>query len=115
MIVERLEIAVLDGREAAFEAALLDVRQGLVMTRGFRGFTVAQSVDQPSSYLVQVLWETVEEHADFADSDRFGRCWAPVGPFLAGPPRAQTFAQRDGLTFRGPGVITDWSGLSYRP
>jgi len=115
MIVERVELTVVGGREGDFEAALLDVRQGLVMAAGFRGLTAAQGVDDPSTYLIQVLWETVDEHVGFARSGRRERCWAPVGPLLAGSPRAQLFAERDGLTFRGPGVITDWSGLSYRP
>jgi heme-degrading monooxygenase HmoA len=110
MIVERLEIDVLDGREVEFEAALCEVRQRVFMTKGFRGFTAAQGVERPSSYLVQVRWETLDEVADYAD-DRFARCWEPLDPFLAGPLRVEHFAERPSLNFQGPGVITDvqWS------
>jgi len=112
MMLERLEIAVLDGHEAQFEAALCEVRQRAFMSRGFRGFTVAQGVDLPSTYLVQVQWETLEELAEFTESGRFERCWEPVRPFLAGPLRAEHFAERPSLALRGAGVITDLSWVS---
>jgi heme-degrading monooxygenase HmoA len=111
MILQQVEMAVLDGHEAAFEAALCEVRQRVFMSRGFRGFTVAQGAEHPSTYLVQVLWESPEELVDFAES-RFGRCWAPVEPFLAGPLRVHHFVERPGLGLNGPGVITDLAWLS---
>ena len=37
MIVEQVEIAVLDGQERSFEAALCEVRQRVFMSAGFRG------------------------------------------------------------------------------
>jgi heme-degrading monooxygenase HmoA len=112
MILERVEMAVIGGQEAAFEAALCEVRQRVFMSRGFRRFAVAQGVEFPSTYLVQVLWESAEEQAEFAGSGRFERCWAPVETFLAGPLRVDHFVERPGLAFQGPGVITDlaWAG-----
>lgn len=112
MLLQRVEAAVLDGQEAAFEAALCEVRQRVFTSRGFRGFTVAQGVELPSTYLIQVLWESPEELADFAESGRFERCWAPVTSLLAGPLHVDHFAQRPGLALQGPGVITDMAWLS---
>ncbi|HET9655284.1 MAG TPA: antibiotic biosynthesis monooxygenase [Kineosporiaceae bacterium] len=112
MIQERLEAMVLPGREADFEAALCEVRQRVFMSRGFRKFTVSQGVERPSTYLVEVLWESLEERADFEDSGRFDRCWALVSPFLAAALRVELFAPRPGLGFQGPGVITDLSWAS---
>jgi len=112
MILEHVEITVLDGQEAAFEAALCDVRQRVFMSRGFRGFAVGQGVEwRPSTYLVQVLWETREELADYTDS-RFERAWAPVEPFLAEPLRVKHFVERPGLALQGQGLITDLEWLS---
>jgi heme-degrading monooxygenase HmoA len=107
VIVELLELTVVETRQAEFEAALLDVRQQVFMSQGFRRFTVAQGVEPPFTYLVQVLWQTLQERADFEDSGRFARCWAPVEPFLTHAPRAHLFTERPGLDFQGPGVITD--------
>jgi hypothetical protein len=111
MVLELVEVAVLDGQEAPFEAALCEVRQRVFMSRGFRGFTVGQRVEGPPTYLVQVRWESPEERADFAGS-RFGGCWAPVEPFLAGPLRVNHYVERPGLALSGPGVITDLAWLS---
>jgi len=112
MIVERLETTIVDGREKEFEAALLEVRQRVFMSKGFRGFTVAQAVERPSTYLVEVLWETLEERADFERSGRFPLCWAPVDPFLTAAPRVELFAPPPSLNLQGPGVITDMSWMS---
>ncbi len=112
MFQEHVEVAVLDGQESAFEAALCEVRQRVFMLPGFRGFAVAQGVtEHPSTYWVQVLWETPEELAAFVDS-RFERCWAPVAPFVAGSPRVNHFVERPGLALTGPGVISDLAWLS---
>ena len=111
MVLEIVEIALLDGQESAFEAALCEVRQRVFMSAGFRGFTVAQGMEGPSTYLVQVLWESPEELVDFTES-RFARCWAPVEPFLVGPLRVKHFMERPGLALHGPGVITDLAWLS---
>jgi heme-degrading monooxygenase HmoA len=111
MVLQHVEIAVLDGQAAALEAALCEVRQRVFMSRGFRGFTVAQGAERPSTYLVRVLWESPEELADFAES-RFARCWAPIEPFLAEPLRIDRFVERPSLALNGPGVITDLAWLS---
>ena len=110
MVLERVEIEVLEGREPEFEAALCEVRQRVFMSRGFRGFRVAQGVQSPTTYLVEVRWETGEELADFVGT-RFARCWAPVEPFLARGLRVDHFAERPGLGDQGPGVITDLAWL----
>ena len=111
MVLERVEITVAGGQEAAFEAALCDVRQRVFMSRGFRGFTVAQGAEQLSTYLVHVLWESPEELAYFRQS-RFHRCWAPVQPFLVGQLKVDHFIERPGLALHGPGVITDMAWLA---
>jgi heme-degrading monooxygenase HmoA len=111
MILELVEIAVRDGQQAEFEAALCEVRQRVFMSRGFRGFTVAERAERPSVYVVQVRWESPEEVADFAES-RFARCWAPVEPFLAAPLRVNHYVERPGLALNGPGVITDLAWMA---
>ena len=111
MIVEQVEVAVLDGQERRFEAALCEVRQRVFMSAGFRGFTAAQGVETPSTYLVRVLWETSEELLSFAET-RFARAWEPIHPFLAAPLRVNHFLARPNLGLNGPGVITDLTWAS---
>ena len=112
MFLQHVQIAVADGQAGAFEAALCEVRQRVFMSRGFRGFAVAQGAEHPSTYLVQVRWETADELVEFVDSGRFERCWASVGPFLDLPLRVEHLVERPGLSDQGPGVLTDLAWLS---
>jgi len=111
MILQRVEIAVRQGFEAAFESALGEVRQRVFMSPGFRGFTVSQGTERTWRYLVQVRWETPEELSDF-ESARLDRAWAPVEPFLAAPLEVDHFVERPLLAEQGPGVITDLDWLT---
>ncbi|MBK7623468.1 MAG: antibiotic biosynthesis monooxygenase [Kineosporiaceae bacterium] len=112
MVVEQVELVVSGGQEAAFEAALCEVRQRVFASPGFRGFAVAQGLqDHPATYLVQVRWQTPEELAAHMDT-RSVRCWAPVEPYLAGTPRVTHYLERPSLDLNGPGVITDLAWLT---
>lgn len=111
MFLERIEIVCAAGQEAAFEAALCEVRQRLFMSTGFRGFTVAQGMEQPSTYLVEVSWESRDELAAYT-ATRFERCWAPVQPYLERRLEVSWFVERPTLALRGPGVVTDLAWLA---
>jgi heme-degrading monooxygenase HmoA len=111
MYLQRVDLVAVEGQEAALDAAFCEVRQRVFTSPGFRGFTVAQDVERPSRYVVQVLWETGEELADHT-AGRFQRCWAPVEPHLAERLRVDHLVERPGLGLRGPGVITDLAWLS---
>jgi pimeloyl-ACP methyl ester carboxylesterase len=82
MFLQSVRIVVLHGQEAAFEAAICEVRRRAFTSPGFRGFSVSQGADDSSTYLIEVRWETADELADADATDRFERCWAPVQPFL---------------------------------
>jgi heme-degrading monooxygenase HmoA len=112
MFLQQVQLVARDGQQAGFEAALCETRQRVFSSPGFRGFTVAQGAEHESTYLVQVLWETLEELVECVESGRFERCWAPVEPFLAAPPRVEHFVERPGLGLSGPGVVTDLSWLA---
>ncbi len=72
MLLEHVRLDVREGQETAFEAALLEVRRRALMTRGSRGFVVSQSRRHPTSYVVQVRWETAEELAEADGSTLLG-------------------------------------------
>jgi heme-degrading monooxygenase HmoA len=107
MFLQQLQMDTHAGQEAAFEAGLLEVRQQVFMSAGFRGFAVAQDAERPTSYLVQVRWETVEELTEFVQSGRAARAWAPVETYLVRDPLVDHFVERPALGLTGPGVITD--------
>jgi heme-degrading monooxygenase HmoA len=107
MLLQQIGVGVAPGQEAAFESALLEVRDRLVRCVGFRGFSVAQNAETPTDYLVHIRWETAEELTQCVESGRFARAWAPVDAHRVGPLRAEHLVERPTLGFHGVGVLTD--------
>ena len=107
MLIQQVQVAVVPGRQTAFETALLDVRRRAFAAPGFRRFDVAQGADQPSQYQIQVFWESAEELGDFVASDGLEQAWAPVRPYLTRPLLIDVFVERPSLDLQGPGVLSD--------
>jgi heme-degrading monooxygenase HmoA len=70
-----LEVALLNvrlGQEAAFETAMRDARPLIAATPGFLSIEIRRCVETPNRYLLQVSWETLEDHTiGFRQSDRY--------------------------------------------
>lgn len=70
-----LETAILDvrpGQEQAFEAALTMAKSIIAAAHGFRGLEVRPCCENESRYLLQVHWDTLEDHTDgFRGSDAY--------------------------------------------
>ena len=62
MITEHAILPVIPGREVEFEAAFAEARQIISAMPGFRSLTLSRSIESPSSYLLLVEWETLEDH-----------------------------------------------------
>jgi len=98
MIIQRLELSVLPGREVELEAVLTEIRELPFMSAGFRRLNVARSVERPSRYVVDILWETVDDLVAFGESPRADRWVAALRPYLAEAPRVEPLEQRTGLS-----------------
>ena len=96
--MQRLLISVFPGRETEFEDALSVARQHVFEADGFRRFTVDRGIDRPSTYLVQISWETPEEQARFSHSELFTRWAMLLDPFVVGTPVVERFEQRPSLS-----------------
>ena len=93
MILEIADIRIRPGEQAAFEAA---IRRALetVMSRaaGMRGWKVNHGVESPERYILQVFWDTVEDHTvAFRGGPLFAEWRAIIGPFFAAPPVVEHF------------------------
>jgi len=97
VITQRMVVNVAPGREVDFEDALGEARQHVFAADGFRRFTVERGIDRPSTYLVQILWETAEEQVRFTHSDLFTRWATLLDPYVVGTPVVERFEQRPGL------------------
>ena len=93
MILEIADIRIHPGQQAAFEAA---IERGLATVisraRGFKGGKVNRGIESPERYLLQIFWETLEDHTvAFRGGPLFAEWRAIVGPFFNGPPHVEHF------------------------
>ncbi len=93
MILELADIRIHAGQNAAFEEA---IQRGLAtvirQAKGFTGFKINRGIESPERYILQIFWESLEDHnVGFRESPQFAQWRAIVGPFFAGPPTVEHF------------------------
>ena len=93
MILELADIRIHAGQNAAFEEAIeRGLRVVLANAKGFQGYKVNRGLESPDRYILQVFWDTLEDHTvGFRQSDAFTQWRAIVGPFFAAPPVVEHF------------------------
>lgn len=62
MILEHAVLPVRPGQEADFESAIRAGLHLIAAIPGFRGISVSRGVENPSTYLLVVEWESVQAH-----------------------------------------------------
>lgn len=93
MILEVADIRIRPGEQAAFDEA---IQRGLTtvisQAKGFRGWKVNKGIESPERYLLQIFWDTLENHTvDFRGGPLFVQWRAIVGPFFAQPPQVEHY------------------------
>lgn len=93
MILELADIRIHPGQQAAFDEAIQrGISSVILKAKGFKGYKLNKGIESPERYILQVFWETLENHSvDFRQSPAFAEWRAIVGPFFAGPPIVEHF------------------------
>ena len=93
MILELADIRIQPGQQAAFDEAIQRAISTVISkAKGFQGFKVNKGIESPERYILQIFWETLENHTvDFRGSAAFTEWRAIVGPFFAAPPVVEHF------------------------
>ena len=93
MILELADIRIAPGQQAAFEEAILrGVSTVISQAQGFRGWKVNKGVENPERYVLQIFWDTLEDHTvTFRGGPLFPQWRAIVGPFFLNPPQVEHF------------------------
>jgi heme-degrading monooxygenase HmoA len=93
MILELADIRIHPGHQAAFEAALAHGAESVIAhARGYLGHTLHRGIESPERFLLQIRWETLEDHTvGFRGSPAFAEWRAIVGPFFASAPVVEHF------------------------
>ena len=93
MILELADIRIHPGQQAAFDEA---IERGLstmiAKAKGCQGYKVNKGIESPERYLLQIFWDTLEDHTiGFRQSPAFAEWRAIVGPFFAGAPNVEHY------------------------
>jgi len=93
MILELADIRIHPGQNAAFDEAITrGLRDVISHAKGFQGYKVNRGIESPERYILQIFWDTLEDHTvGFRQSDAFTQWRAIVGPFFAVPPVVEHF------------------------
>ena len=93
MILEIADIRIHPGQNAAFEAAISKaVETVLPRTKGVSGFKVNRCIETPERYVLQIFWDTLEDHTvGFRQGPLFAEWRSHIGPFFASPPLVEHF------------------------
>ena len=93
MILELADIRIQPGQNTAFEEAIQrGLQTAIHHAKGFQGYTVNRGVESTERYVLQVFWDTLEDHTvGFRESPAFAQWRAIVGPFFAAPPVVEHF------------------------
>ena len=93
MILERAELPVIPGQEAAFEQAFAEARLIIAASPGCRSVGLSRCLERPSAYLLLVEWDSLEAHTDdFRGSEAYGRWRALLHHFYDPFPVVEHFA-----------------------
>lgn len=93
MILELADLRIQPGKQKEFDEAIArGVRTVIARAEGFRGFKVNKCVETPERYVLQIFWDTLEDHTvKFRGGPLFAEWRAIVGPYFAQPPHVEHF------------------------
>jgi heme-degrading monooxygenase HmoA len=93
VILEIADIRIHPGQQAAFEAAIQKGLDSVVSrAQGFKGAKVNHGIESPERYVLQIFWDTLEDHTvAFRQGPLFTEWRAIVGSYFAAPPVVEHF------------------------
>jgi len=91
MVIERVELSVVVGREADFETSMERGIAFLAAASGCASVTLARGVERPSCYLLMLRWRSIDDHTAFTKTEGFLKFRELAGPFFAARPAMEHF------------------------
>jgi heme-degrading monooxygenase HmoA len=72
VITEHALLPVIPGREDEFEIALVEAKVIITSMSGCRSLSLSRSIESPSTYLLLVEWENLDDHTiGFRQSEQY--------------------------------------------
>ncbi|MGH2937599.1 MAG: putative quinol monooxygenase [Solirubrobacterales bacterium] len=92
MVIERAELIIQAGREEEFEAVLPRATEILRSAPGGRVLALGRGVENPSSFVLLMVWESVAVHAAAGETEALKELDTIVRSFIAEAPVVGHFA-----------------------
>lgn len=100
MVIESAQLPVRAGREEEFEQAMVRGREILEGSPGSGKVVIARGVENPSSYVLLIEWESVEKHQQAMEGEDFNEFREMLRSFYDGKPVVQHFTTLQGSGLR---------------
>ena len=87
MVIELATITVIEGQEAAFEAAFAIAQRYIAESPHSLSHTLTRGIEHTSRYVLRIEWDSLEGHTEaFRGSAAFQEYRALLYPLYASPP-----------------------------
>jgi heme-degrading monooxygenase HmoA len=92
LIIEAAVLSIRSGAEMEFETAFPKAIAVLARSKGYLAHELRRSIETPSRYMLQVKWETLEDHTiGFRQSPAFAEWRTYISPYFESPPAVEHF------------------------
>jgi quinol monooxygenase YgiN len=83
VIVEYIRYAIPETQAADFESHYLEAGRSLAASAHCLGYELSRCLDDPSSYILRIEWDSVEGHMQgFRNSAEFRSFFAAIKPYV---------------------------------
>ena len=93
MIIEHAWLPVTPGREEQFAASICAALSIIEAAPGCHGADVRRQIENPSTFLLVVRWNSVEDHMNFRASESFETWRSNTHPFYESPATVTHFSE----------------------
>lgn len=87
IVVERCELTIKEGEEAAFIEDFRKVKHIAVDAAGCRSVRLGRGVEHPSKFLLLIDWDSVDAHTAFTKTTPFKEFSTVIRAHLSEPPQ----------------------------
>ena len=99
MVIEHVTLVVAPERREEFERDAIPRGREILQALGARSVVVARGMEDPSSYLLLVEWDSVNAHLAVVDDPDLAQFREWADGFYAAPPAAGHFERVAGATW----------------
>jgi quinol monooxygenase YgiN len=91
MVIERVDIGIVAGREVDFEFAMKRGCALLKAAAGCTAVTLSRCVERPTRYMLQITWLAIADHEAFTKTADMQEFRSILGPFMGEKPAMEHF------------------------